>query len=969
MCFRPLTDHCERVRGSVTVAAVPLLQRLRDDHVCNARVAPSQVTLAMVLRGLAAHRRREAEAAASAAFDDAVGIVSGAAALGPAANDGAGGGHGGRGSGDRVGSGGGVDPAPLAFLFCPTAALSPLRSSSPPSPLSPRAGAAAGSAKRPRGAANAAAAVPPARPEARRTSTVNMDLIPSDEDSDGTSAAFSALSFPRPPLAAAPAAGAAAAVGAAPTVGAPPKRPRLSQHGGSQSVGPSGAARREEPLSWVATPPVSRARPPRHPALAPPPLSVRARGRDAATTAVAAGWGTLDVHRRAGLSPRRRVADDDAAAGLSPGERQELLDDVQYHLDGIFPPGGTTAATLSTSRRVAGVLGLGRMFARRSRESPGADAFFATLRTGGLLQEVVRRLLGVAETAEPPCQDLDAAVVLVIHLVARHPDNGPLFDASVTAQLLDAAGRWPPTDMLSEHATPPWSSLSGVSGAGPAASAAAAGPRRARRRRLRPSPAMALSRPSAQRCMLRDILAEDEAARAAAAEEHTGRQAALRSAKEPADVDTYLAAMLPPPRALPHIHPRVVSSCTTNGWTVTYLAMSTLALAFAHSPRALPPAGSTDALRLAWRILAATTPALGAAGDQVLPHAMDSGPVSSSSTASDASLGVRHALPPAAAVGRSSPPPCSVGEDVMDGAPLSAFQLRCVTTETLRVLEYLSLDDTHVQLLCRSRAAASGDAMHSALAAIAAGGRCRRKATLLTLEPLLTAALKVLINLSNHTAERMEREGVVDAVLTLLASEAAAVDEGARRSPAALLPFAAQETYDLRVLCLTLLTSMVSRCPTVGESFPSRQPPRLEMFELGGLGLLFHMVDINGRVGGCRAGATVAAEDITPEQRLTSGYLSLLLGSLAASGPVSCELIRQFLPAPGGLGLMADALGEFFDFQVSCGVPTDRSMQAHYDEIMAVLRGADAAAEIACEGIFPSSTVTQSSSLSSLRSL
>lgn len=305
----------------------------------------------------------------------------------------------------------------------------------------------------------------------------------------------------------------------------------------------------------------------------------------------------------------------------------------------------------------------------------------------------------------------------------------------------------------------------------------------------------------------------------------------------------------------------------------------------------------------------------------------------------------------------------------MDERALNAFQLRCVTAETLRILEYLSLDDAHVQLLCRSRAAAGGDAMHAALAAVAAGGRCHHKATLLTLEPLLSAALKVLINLSNHAAARMEREGVVDAVLTLLAAEAAAVDEGARRLPAALLPFAAQETYDLRVLGLTLLTSLVSRCPAVGESFPSRQPPRLENLELGGLGLVLQMVDLNGRVGGCRAGAPVAEEDITPEQRLTSGYLSLLLGSLAASGPVPCELIRQFLPAPGGLALMADALAEFFDFQVSCGVPTDRSMEARYDEIMAVLREADVAADSACESVFPSSTVTQGSSLSSLRSL
>lgn len=922
----------------------------------------------MVLRGLAAHRRREAEAAASAAFDDAVGIVSGAAAFGPAANNGGGSGNGGSGGGGG-GDGGGVDPAPLAFLFSPAAALSPQRSSSPPSPQSPRTGTAAGCAKRPRGGADAAATAPAARPEARRAPMTDMDLVPSDEDSDGASAAFSAFSFPRPPLAAAAAVGAAAPVGTASAVGAPPKRPRLSHRGGPQALAPPGAARRDAPLSWVATPPVSRARPPRHPALAPSPLSVPARGRDAATTAVAAEFGTLDVHRRAGLSPRRRVADDDAGASLSPGERQELLDDVQYHLDGIFPPGGTTTAHLSTSRRVAGVLGLGRLFARRSRASPGADAFFAILRTGGLLQEVVRRLLSVAGAAAPPSLDLDAAVMLVVHLVARHPDNGPLFGAPVTAQLLDAAGRWSPTDILSENVTPPWSAASGVSEAGPSATAAAAGPRRARRRRLRASPSMALTRPSAQRCLLRDILVEDEAARAAAAEEHTRRQAALRSAKEPADVDTYLAAMLPPPRALPHVHPRVVSCCTTNGWTVTYLALSTLALSFAHSHRALPPAGSTDALRLAWRVLAATAPALGAAGDQVLSHDMDSRPVSSSSIASDTSLDVGQALPPPLADGRASPPLYSVGDDAMHGPPLNAFQLRCVTAETLRFLEYLSLNDTHVQLLCRSRAAAHGDAMHAALAAVAAGGRCRRKATLLTLEPLLTAALKVLINLSNHTAERMEREGVVDAVLTLLASEAAAVDEGARHSSAALLPFAAQETYDLRVLCLTLLTSMVSRCPALGESFPSRQPPRLEMFELGGLGLLFQMVDLNGRVGSCRAGAPVAAEDITPEQRLTSGYLSLLLGSLAASGPVACELIRQFLPAPGGLGLMADALGEFLDFQVSCGVPTDRSMEARYDEIMAVLREADVAAGSARESVFPSSTVTQGSSLSSLRSL
>lgn len=480
---------------------------------------------------------------------------------------------------------------------------------------------------------------------------------------------------------------------------------------------------------------------------------------------------------------------------------------------------------------------------------------------------------------------------------------------------------------------------------------------------------MALTRPSAQRCLLRDILVEDEAARAAAAEEHTRHQAALRSAKEPADVDAYVAALLPPLRALPHVHPRVVSCCTTNGWTVTYLALSTLALALTHSPRALPPAGSTDALRLAWRVLAATASALGAAGDQVQSHDADSGPVSSSSVMSDASLDAGQAPAPASTDGPASPPLCRVGEDVMDERALNAFQLRCVTAETLRILEYLSLDDAHVQLLCRSRAAAGGDAMHAALAAVAAGGRCHHKATLLTLEPLLSAALKVLINLSNHAAARMEREGVVDAVLTLLAAEAAAVDEGARRLPAALLPFAAQETYDLRVLGLTLLTSLVSRCPAVGESFPSRQPPRLENLELGGLGLVLQMVDLNGRVGGCRAGAPVAEEDITPEQRLTSGYLSLLLGSLAASGPVPCELIRQFLPAPGGLALMADALAEFFDFQVSCGVPTDRSMEARYDEIMAVLREADVAADSACESVFPSSTVTQGSSLSSLRSL
>ncbi|GAB0493404.1 hypothetical protein MMPV_004686 [Pyropia vietnamensis] len=928
----------------------------------------------MVLRGLAAHRRREAEAAASAAFDDAVGIVSGAAALGPAANNGGGdgssGGGGGTSSNGGCGGGrGGVDPAPLAFLFGPTATLSPQQPSSPPSPLSPRVSTAAGCAKRPRGGVDAAAAVPAGFPEAKRAPLADMDLISSDDDSDGASAAFSAFSFPRPPLATATPVNAVPVASALATMGAPSKRPRLSRQGNPRALDPPGPARRSASVPWVATPPVSRSRPPRHPALAAPPRLAPAHGRDANTTPAATEWGTLDVHGRIGLSRHRRLADDDAAAGLSSGERQELLDDLQYHLDGIFPPGGTTAAPLSTSRRVAGVLGLGRLFARRSRASPGADAYFATLRSGGLLQEVVRRLLGVAEAMEPPSQGMDAAVVLVIHMVARHPDNGPLFDASVSARVLNVAGRWSPTDTMSDDATSSWSAASGVRGVGLSATASAAVPRWVRRRRLRASPSMALTRPSVQRCLLRDILVEDEAARAAAAEEHTRCQAALRATKEPADVDTYVAAMLPPPRALPHVHPRVVSCCTTNGWTVTYLALSTLALAFTHSSRALLPAGSTDALRVAWRVLAATSPALDVSGDPVQSHAMDSSHLSSTSLTSDASLGVGHAPAPASAVVQTSVPLCSAGDDIMDGHPLNAFQLRCLTAETLRIVEYLSLDDGHAQLLCRSRAVASGDTMRVALAAVAAGGRSRHKSTLLTLEPLLAAALKVLINLSNYAAERMEREGVVDAVLTLLASEAAAVDEGARHSPAALRPYAAQETYDLRVLCLTLLTSIISRCPAVGESFPSRQPPRLEVFELGGLGLLFHMVDLNGRVGGCRAGAPVSEEDISPEQRLTSGYLTLLLGSLAASGPIPCELIRQFLPAPGGLGLLADALGEFFDFQVSCGVPPDRSMEARYDEIIVMLREADTAADRACESVFPGSAVTQGSSLSSLRSL
>ena len=949
-------------------------------------------TLAGVMRGLAAHRRREAEAAASAAFDEAVGIVPGAASPSPlAVVD----------EGDD-GLGPAVPPPPLAYLYRDSVVASvPLPRPSPsPGPaavttvtvatsaatgtaaVAEMAAAAGRSPKRARSRELRDAATPPSTSTVTAPPSEGLDLLDMDSDDDFLP---SPSSWPRPSLPAEPTIVLKRMRFSGPAVGSTPAAP--AGHSSSSPLAASAAARRGTPDVWP--PPASRARPPRHPVLAPRPVappSNPARSRTAA-----ASGGTLDVHGRVGPGRGRRTTE--GAAALSEGARQELLDDVQYRLDGIFPPKGARASVpLSRLRRVAAVLDLGRVLAQRARTRPGADALYAVLRPGGLLREVVVRLLCLCiGGSSEPCRDLDSAVILVIHLIARHADNALLFDATAVEHLLDIAGRWSPTDLVGD-ALPsadgaPASVAAGAlaaaaagspaaaagepaaEAAGPSAAAAAVAPataaaavleavqppRRTRRRRLRAS--SSLARPSVKRCILREILVEDEAARACVAEEQSRRLAVLRAADTIADIDSYVEAMLPSPRTHPHVHSCVVHCVGSNGWTVSYLALSSLASLYTHARRGRLVVGAADATKLAWRCLAATFPSLDVSGDQ--PQAADSAAVSS--TTSDASLSSGD-VQSAAAVGRVFSPPLVQGTGELEVAPLHALQLRCVTAETLRILEYVALDRAHAERLGRPRSAAAGDVMSSAFAAIAAGGRCHRMATLLTLEPLLAAALKVLINLSNNAsaALRMDRLGGVNAVLTLLAAEAAAVEESARTAPPELLRFAAQDTYDLRVLSLTLLTSIVTRCPAVGQSFPSRQPARLEDFELGGLGLLLQMVDRNGRVGGCRAGRRATEADSTPEQRLASGYLSFLLGALAASGPVTCELIRQVLP-PGGLGLMADALSEFLDFQASCGVPVDDGMEERYTEIQSVLRRADAAAGEASDSVFPSSSVSGAS--------
>jgi len=246
------------------------------------------------MRGLAAHRRREAEAAASAAFDEAVGIVPGAASPSPlAVVD----------EGDD-GLGPAVPPPPLAYLYRDSVVASvPLPRPSPsPGPaavttvtvatsaatgtaaVAEMAAAAGRSPKRARSRELRDAATPPSTSTVTAPPSEGLDLLDMDSDDDFLP---SPSSWPRPSLPAEPTIVLKRMRFSGPAVGSTPAAPAGHAAVGQHKRHDTGTAtgRSARPTRRLKAPP-----PPRPPLAAPSAAPRRDRPRPRHSRRRARAW-------------------------------------------------------------------------------------------------------------------------------------------------------------------------------------------------------------------------------------------------------------------------------------------------------------------------------------------------------------------------------------------------------------------------------------------------------------------------------------------------------------------------------------------------------------------------------------------------------------------------------------------------------------------------------------------------------
>lgn len=157
-----------------------------------------------------------------------------------------------------------------------------------------------------------------------------------------------------------------------------------------------------------------------------------------------------------------------------------------------------------------------------------------------------------------------------------------------------------------------------------------------------------------------------------------------------------------------------------------------------------------------------------------------------------------------------------------------------------------------------------------------------------------------------------------------------------------------EESFDVRILCLVLLASVVDWELELCEEFSVMQSTVFQAMDAGGLGIALEIlkrgsIDDDGDETMVEKqddfGSNTRTENENPskmERKLTIGYACLLIGALVRRSDRNRTLLMERLPE-NGLNGIAEVLQEFLDFHHEVGVISS-SMDAMYERIISALR-------------------------------
>lgn len=212
-------------------------------------------------------------------------------------------------------------------------------------------------------------------------------------------------------------------------------------------------------------------------------------------------------------------------------------------------------------------------------------------------------------------------------------------------------------------------------------------------------------------------------------------------------------------------------------------------------------------------------------------------------------------------------------------------------------------------------------------------------------EWLVSGALRLCINATNRCEQgcrQFVEKGGPQAILNFIVKECgvAGLVKGVQKSTLSN----SVECFDIRVLCLAVLASVVGQREDVCEGFRSLQPEGMEERDHGAISVAieilrnaeseleeaiknFEAEDTGGfqRKSALR-GERDAEQDkksaFKLERELTVGYACVLLGSLVKENKENRALIESLMPGQSLLGI-ANVLKEFLKFHVEYGIVSD----------------------------------------------
>ncbi len=137
--------------------------------------------------------------------------------------------------------------------------------------------------------------------------------------------------------------------------------------------------------------------------------------------------------------------------------------------------------------------------------------------------------------------------------------------------------------------------------------------------------------------------------------------------------------------------------------------------------------------------------------------------------------------------------------------------------------------------------------------------------------------------------------------------------------------------FDIVVLCLALLVSLVDGSVAIRDQFQDHSPTNQVKHEYGAIAFLLHLLKVMGSSSTNDNGEGMTQDRIM-ENKVITGYLCLLLGALVRQCPRNREAIRNSLPGRTLSGLPV-VIEDFLDFHHSAGV-NQSDINAMYQRII-----------------------------------